>query len=287
MSDRMHSDADTRRAEMRERWDAAAPGWARRRRDLQEMGMPVSVRMIELLAPQPGQQLLELAAGPGDTGFLAAELVQPGGTLICSDASEAMLAIARRRAEELGLHDVEFRQLELEWIDLPTASVDGVLCRWGLMLALDPAAAAREIRRVLRPGGRAAVAVWDAAEHNPWGTVPVRALIELGYADPPEPGGPGPFALSGEGQLERLLADAGFVEISVERLTLARRNHSFEDMLAETLDISPTFATMYRALSDDQRANVNERLKALTRPFADESGAVTLPGRSLVAGAEA
>ena len=82
----------------------------------------------------PGQRVLELAAGPGDTGFMAARLIEPGGTLICSDAVAGMLDVARERAEEQGIDNVEFKQLQLEWIDLPTASVDVVLCRWGVML---------------------------------------------------------------------------------------------------------------------------------------------------------
>ena len=69
---------------------------------------------------------------------MAAELISPGGLLICSDGSEAMLAIARERAAAQGVQNVEFKQLMLEWIDLPTASVDAILCRWGLMLSEDP-----------------------------------------------------------------------------------------------------------------------------------------------------
>src|SRR4029077_3266224 len=108
----------------------------------------------------PGQRVLELAAGPGDTGFLAAELVRPGGMLISSDASQAMIGVARGRARDLGVSNVEFKRMELEWIDLDTASVDAALCRFGLMLAADPGAALQEIRRVLRPGGAVALAVW-------------------------------------------------------------------------------------------------------------------------------
>ena len=113
---------------------------------------------------------------------MAAELIRPGGTLISSDGAEAMLEVARGRAAAAGIDNVEFQQLELEWIDLPTASVDAVVVRWGIMLIVDPDAAAREIRRVLRAGGRAALAVWDLPERNPWATIPSAAMIELGMA---------------------------------------------------------------------------------------------------------
>ena len=179
-------DPDSQRLEMLDRWERAAVGWRKRADEVRDNGMPVSIRMIEHLGLQPGLRVLELAAGPGDTGFLASELIAPGGTLISSDGTAAMLDIARDRAGQLGVRNVEFRQLNLEWIDLETASVDAVLCRWGFMLILDPSAAARETRRVLRPGGRLAIAVWDEAARNPWATIPGRALIARGLAQPPD-----------------------------------------------------------------------------------------------------
>ena len=139
---------------------------------MREFGAPVSHWMIEAVAPQPGQRVLELAAGLGRDGLLAAELVAPLGGVIVSDQAEAMLAGARARAAALGLANVEFQVLNAEWIDLPLASVDTVLCRWGYMLMADPAAALAETRRVLRPGGRVALAVWDEIARNPWALLP-------------------------------------------------------------------------------------------------------------------
>src|ERR1700759_1714962 len=163
-------DPDEQRLTSRETWEEAAAGWARMADQVRDWGLNLSAKMVDALALQPGQRVLELAAGPGDTGFMAAELVAPGGILICSDGADAMLDVARERAAAQGVANVEFRQLELEWIDLPTADVDAVVCRWGIMLVVDSEAAAREIRRVLKPGGRAALAVWDHPERNPWTT---------------------------------------------------------------------------------------------------------------------
>lgn len=281
------ADPETLRAEMLERWDVASRGWDRGADRVRATAMPVSAWMIECLAPQPGQRLLELAAGPGDTGFLAAELIKPGGVLICSDGSDEMLAVARRRAEKQGIDNVEFKRLQLEWIDLEAASVDGVLCRWGVMLTVDPEAALREIRRVLRPGGRAALAVWDLPEHNPWITTGARALIELGHAEPGDPTAPGPFALSAEGALETLLANAGFVEPQIEAIDVGRDYSGLEAYLAEQLDLSYGFADARDRLSESEWAEVEERVARLVEPYAREGGGLHLGGRTWVACAEA
>jgi SAM-dependent methyltransferase len=277
------ADADTRRAEISEHWERAARGWGRRAQRVRDWGMPVSAWMIEHLDLQPGQRVLDLAAGPGDTGFLAAELVAPGGTLISSDASPTMLDVARTRACELGIDNVEFKQLELEWIDLPTASVDAVLCRWGVMLIVDPAAALREIRRVLRPGGRAALAVWAPPADNPWATIPTETLVALGHADLPDRSAPGMFALAPDGRLTEMLDEAGFIEVVVEPVDVARQYPGVREYVAETLDLTLSFAEVYERLDETEQAEVEREIAARAEPYTEPDGSLRLPGVSLVA----
>jgi ubiquinone/menaquinone biosynthesis C-methylase UbiE len=110
--------------------------------------------------------VLELAAGPGETGFAAAARLGPTGKLISSDQSPEMVAVAKARAAELGIENVEFKVLDAQRLSLDSESVDAVLCRWGCMLMADRDAALRESRRVLRRGGRVALAVWDTPDRN-------------------------------------------------------------------------------------------------------------------------
>ena len=277
---------EDQRLEMLERWDRGAAGWSRRADAIQEFGMRVSVWLVEHLDLQPGQTVLELAAGPGDSGFLAAELVKPGGKLISSDASRAMLGVATGRARDLGVTNVEFKVLELEWIDLPTASVDAVLCRWGLMLAVDPATALTETRRVITPGGKVALSVWDEPAKNPWATVISRALVELGHVEPPDPEAPGMFALADPERLRELLEDAGFVEPVVETVELTRPAADVEDFVEESLDLNAQLADTRARLSREQWAEVKERIASLSAPFAD-GGGLRFPARALVAAGSA
>jgi SAM-dependent methyltransferase len=281
------TDPDQLRAISRDAWETAAAGWGREADAVRNWGMPVSVAMVDALGLQPGQRVLELAAGPGDTGFMAAELVRPGGTLISSDGAEPMIEVARARAAQLGIDNTEFRQLELEWIDLETASVDAVLVRWGLMLTVDPTAAAHEIRRVLRPGGHAALAVWDTLERNPWAQIPGRALVALGHAEPPDPDIPGPFAMAEDGRLAEVLEDAGFIDVAVVAVGLERHYATAQDIVAESANCSPSFGVKYAELSGEQRAEVADHMIAAAAPYTAADGSVTLPGVSLVASAGA
>jgi SAM-dependent methyltransferase len=269
-------------------WEEAASGWARRAEEVRAFGAPVSHWMLDAIEPQPGQRVLELAAGLGETGMLAAELVAPLGGVIVSDQAEAMLEGARARALELGLTNVEFKVFNAEWIDLPLASVDAVLCRWGFMLMADPATALAESRRVLRPGGRLALAVWDSLQANPWALLPAQELIERGLSKAPEPGDPpGPFALGDAARVHELLADAGFVDIQVQELDLERRHASFEELWEVTLDLSRSFHDAVLERPEREIEDIKRGLAARFAPHTDANGGLVIPARTLVAAASA
>jgi SAM-dependent methyltransferase len=280
-------DADAYRETSLERWQRAAAGWSRRREALQRIAAPVTRWMIDAVSPHPGQVVLELAAGPGDTGLAAAKRVAPTGKLICSDFAEPMLDVARERARQLDVDNVEFRALNAESLDLETASVDAVLCRWGYMLLADQAAGVQETRRVLRPGRRVALAAWDAPERNPWAAAAVEETRRRLDLPPPTPAEPGMFALSAAGRIEALLAQAGFAEIEVDAIDLAMAYRSFDDWWETTLDVSRPFAEMVEARPAAERDDIRAALQWALTPFAGPDGALVIPGRTLVAAATA
>jgi SAM-dependent methyltransferase len=280
-------DADALRDLSAKRWQASATGWARRHQQMREQTAPVSEWLVEAIEPRPGQRVLDLAAGIGETGFLAAPRIAPDGVLITSDRSDGMLDGARARAAELGLDNVEFRVLDAEWIDLPAADVDAVLMRWGLMLTVDREAAAREIRRVLRPGGRFALAVWAEADANLWAASPQRVLGEHGFAPPPEPGSPGMFVLADRDELDELLAGAGFTGVEIESLDFIYRHEDFDDWWDTFLDLSAVGAEAVRGMSQQEQDGVEADLRERLAPFTAQDGSLALPARTLVAVASA
>ena len=267
-----------------ENWQTMAPGWERRRSELEKVTRSVSEWMVQALAPQPGDTVLELAAGPGDTGFLAATLLGDEGRLISSDFSSEMVEVARRRAAELGLKKVEHRVIDAEEIPLDDDSVGGVLCRFGFMLMPDPEAALAETRRVLRPGGRLTLAVWGQAERNPWISIAGRLLAEHGLVPRPQPGEPGMFLLADEDRLRSLLDGAGFAVERVEDVPVLFVFDDVDDYIAGSRETGGMFSRTWRDASDDDREAIRTGLAERFAPFAVDGG-YELPGVAVVAAA--
>ena len=178
---------------------------------------------MEKADPQPGQTLLDIAAGTGDLGFAVAERVGEDGHVISTDFSPKMIEVARRNGERRGLTQVEYRVLDAEKMELDDDSVDGVVCRWGYMLMADPAAALKETRRVLRDGGPLAFAVWTGPDRNPWAAVPAKTVVQRGHMPPPEPGAPGIFAMGDPDRIGELVMQAGFGEPELEEIAFEFR----------------------------------------------------------------
>ncbi len=262
--------ADRQRS--RATWDAASTGWYTQREELWKSTRSVSEWMIRRLDPQPGDTVLEMAAGLGDTGFMAARLVGESGRVIITDFAPGMVAAARRRAEEVGVENVEFRTLDAERMGLETNSVDGVLCRWGYMLMIDPAAAFAETRRVLRPGGRLAFSVWAASERNPWVSLASRILAELGHTPPPDPEAPGAFSMADSGRIRELVVGAGFAEPEIDELPFRRRFANQDAYWRFLVETGASMATVLRSLPPEARDTVRERVHEAARPFHSGEG---------------
>jgi SAM-dependent methyltransferase len=277
---------DELRGQLHRMWGAVAGGWAEHAVWADARGAAVAETMLELATPEPGERVLELACWPGGVGLAAAERVAPGGEVVLSDVAVEMTSIAAARAGALGLDNVSTRELDLEQIDEPDGSYDVVLCREGLMLVPDPARAVREIRRVLRLGGRLALAVWGPRERNPWlGVVFDSVSAHLGTPTPP-PGIPGPFSLEDAGSLADLLRDAGLTGIGVREQPTPYHAASFEEWWTRTCALAGPLAQKLAALpehaSQALRARAREAISAYQTPTGLE-----IPGVSLIAAARA
>jgi SAM-dependent methyltransferase len=260
-----------------EAWERMAGGWETALERIEASATPVREWLLRELAPRRGDVVLDLAAGPGETGFAAAAAVGEQGHVISSDRSPAMVEIGRRRAEELGLQNVEHLVLDAEDLDLPDASVDGAICRFGYMLMVDPGQALNETRRVLCPGGRLVFAVWREAERNPWVAVPGEMFVRRGVAPPPVTGAPGMFTLASDERIRELLGGAGFTTWKIEDVPVRFVAADLDEYIAGARETGGVFARAWEAATENEREQMTAELAAAFAPHR-VGGRLELPG---------
>jgi ubiquinone/menaquinone biosynthesis C-methylase UbiE len=270
-------DLDAYREQSLETWGQMAPGWQDRR----DWMMGITGRVNDWLAqkadPQPGQTVLDIAAGTGDLGFAVAERVGAEGHVISTDFAPEMVDVARRFGEARGLENVEYRVLDAERMDLDDDSVDAAVCRWGYMLMADPAAALKETRRVLRDGGPLAFAVWRTPDLNPWAGIPAMTLVQRGHMPAPEAGAPGIFALGDSDRIRELVTGAGFSEPEPEEIAFEFRYADSDDMWDALVRIAGPLARVVKALPDDEREATREAIMENIAAYRNEDGSYTAP----------
>lgn len=261
-------------AQSRQGWDTAAAGWERNADLVFRTSRPISEWLVDRLAPQPGEIFLELAAGPGDTGFEIAKRIAPDGKLISTDLAPLMVEAAKRRAATKGVTNAEFREMNAQEIDLPDDSVDGVVHRFGPMLLPDPAASIRGVRRVLRDGGRYAAAVWSTMDDNPVFALMGRALVEHGVMPPPpapdDGTGPGGMAsLADHAKVRSILHDAGFTDIAIENVVGAMDYESFDELWALPSELAGPLGQFLRTLGDGDLQRAKDAIDTASQPYHD------------------
>jgi SAM-dependent methyltransferase len=268
--------------ESAEAWSAVAAGWERQAGRMAASMEPVTVRLLERLAPKPGEVILEIGAGTGEVGRRVAGLVRADGRVIVTDVAEGMLDAARRIGA--GIPNVEYALVDAQQMPFETASVDAIVARFAYMLVPDVRAGFRESARVVRPGGRLAFAVWASGAENPWGSTVGRTLVDLGLMEPPEPDAPGPFRLADRERVKELVADAGFGEPEIEDLEIELRYSSLDEFWEVTGDLSMSLRQALMRLNADEAAQLRSRVNEMLGAYAGANGLV-LPGRARVVSA--
>jgi ubiquinone/menaquinone biosynthesis C-methylase UbiE len=259
-------------------WSAMAPRWERGRELLWRSTAPVSEWLVSHLDPQPGQLLLDLAAGTGETGFLALERVGGGARLISADRERGMVEAAERLALDRGLDGIEFRVLDGERLDLADSSIDGVLCRFGYILKGDPPPMLLEIRRILRPGGRLVFSVWASRERNPWMTVPADVMLERGHLPPQTEAEVKLSARRNDASIRSVLDETHFTVSDLEEIEVAYRFADADELWFFVSELRGPVALALADLPDGERAAVRAEIESRAGRAGDgfELGGVSL-----------
>lgn len=263
----------------RQTWDKMASGWEARHEWLEANVGVVNDWLIEQVDPEPGQVVLDVAAGPGDLGHRVAPRVGPEGRVISTDFAPEMVDVARRLGAARGLDNVEYRMLDAEQMALDDDSVDAVLCRFGYMLMGDPGAALRESRRVERPGGALAFAVFTDAAENPWAALPARILVERGHIPPPEPGAPGVFSMADPDRIRELVTAASFADPEIEPVEFTFRYADEADAWNAIVDLNGPLAMVINGLQAEERDATRSVVLDSFASFRSLDGSFSIPAR--------
>ena len=275
---------EAKRTQVRTMWAGVADRWAAHADEVDARGAELTRAMLASAQLQRGDRVLELACGPGGAGLAAAERVGPEGVVVLSDAVEAMAAIAGQRAASRGLANVRTATRDLEHIDEADSTFDAVLCREGLMFAVDPMLAAREIHRVLRPGGRFVAAVWGPKADNPWLAVIFDAVTAVIGITVPPPGMPGPFALADASRLAGVVQEGGLEDVEIEAFSVPLRTPSFEAWWERTKAIAGPVAAMLAQLDVATATALEDHVRSAVQQYATPGG-LDLPGSALMVSA--
>ena len=278
-------DATQYKNAQREQWNKDGAAWRRWSPTLDGWYGEVTRQMLDLGHIQPGQRILDIAAGAGEPAVSAAERVGPSGYVLATDISEGIVELAREVARQRGLEQVDTRAMDGEAPDLPDASFDAVLCRFGLMYMPHPVTALRAWRRVLRPGGRVAVAVFSSPERNSWGALPASIIRRRAHLPPPVPGQPGPFSLGAPGVLEDAFHRAGFPDCEVRALPVPHRAASAAQYVRVAREAFGSFNVMMSHLPPQECESAWSEVEDALRSFESADG-FEAPGECLVGVAE-
>lgn len=242
-------------------WDRATLRWERFEPQLMYSLAAVDPALIRALHLAPGARILDVGCGSGDPALAMAQLVAPRGRVTGLDISPRMLAVARLRARLRGIANVRFRAADLSRARLPRAHYHAVVSRFGLMFVADIPGALARLRRALRPGGRAAFAVWGPMSRNPIARISDEAVRRFSRDPVPDPArGPHPLRLARRGALAGMMGAAGFREVTAIGVRTPYVYGSEEEFLAQQLGYPNPVRDVYRALSRADQGRMRARL---------------------------
>ncbi len=222
-------------------------------------------RMLQAAGIEPGDHVLDIAAGTGDQSLLAAQIVGPTGSVLASDLSVEMLKVAATLAQQEGLGNLRTQVMDAQQLDLEENTFDAAISRNGLMLMPQPQQALQEVYRVLKPGKKFAVLVWSRPERNPHFSIALNTIKKY------VPGfiGPSVFALADPTILEQNFKDAGFHDIATEAIPLHLHMPSVDAYVKTRLGM---VAGATQHLSSQEQQNLLEEVRQQLRQFEGPDG---------------
>lgn len=241
-------------SDVRNTWELAASGWAKWEHVFATSLSETTEALMDMADLRQGMRVLDVACGAGSQSIQAAKRVGPGGSVVASDISAAMLEHVRQNATHAGLRNIETLECAAQDLAEQQGGFDASICRMGLMLFPSPGKALEAVRRVLKPSGRFAALVFTTPASNPFMAQPMAILLRHAGKSPPAPGQPGIFALGGEGVLERLMNDSGFGDVKTETVRAPLVLPSASDAVQMMQEAAGAYRAVVADLSEEARS---------------------------------
>ncbi len=245
----------------RQEWNRVAPAWEKWDEKLSRNMSFVNHRLIADARLRPGQRVLDLGCGTGYPSILAAQAVGNQGSVVGLDLSDEMLTVARRKANAMGLSNVEFQVTDVTTLPFEDTSFDSVISRFCLMFLPDIPNTVSEISRVLKPGACFAAAVWSSPEKNPYIRIPMDVIKKFVELPVPAPDQPGIFRLAREGDLSGIASKSGLKKIADEDVKGESTFDSSDEYLKSLMDMAAPLQPLFAKLSQEQRNAVENEIK--------------------------
>jgi SAM-dependent methyltransferase len=271
------------RARQRSAWNEASKGWRDWSEFIDRSTAPVSERLLAMARVEPGQRVLDVAAGYGEPSLMAAKIVGPQGEVVATDISADMLAYGRERTAAAGLQNVEFIESDAASLEFPPGSFDAALSRWGIIFEPDGETAARRVRSFLKPGARMAISSWGPPERVPFIAVPMGTVMKLLEVPPQPPDTPGPLSRPTPAAIGALLEGGGFTGVEVEELEVTFEYDSAEEFTRSTQEMIPPVRNMLEPHPPDAQQRAWQAVTDSARAYASEDGSVRFVNLVLVA----
>lgn len=246
--------------------------WVRNMDRTEANFVSLAPRLLAHAAAKPGEQVLDIGCGGGQTSRALAQAVSPGGTVLAVDISEPILRVARQRHGDVA--NLSFRQADAGSADLGTARFDLLFSRFGVMFFGDPAAAFGNLHRAIMPSGRMVFLCWRAMAENAWIAASTAAAVAaLGEAHrpapPADPHAPGPFAFADADYLRGILRGAGFGTVAIDPLDDAMHLGDIDTALGYLKNMGPISQALPKVGAEQQQAVDAAMREALGRYLVD------------------
>jgi ubiquinone/menaquinone biosynthesis C-methylase UbiE len=249
-------------------WRESAKYWAEHNHTIRAMFAPLTRALVEHASIEEGDNVLDVAGGPGEPSLTIAEIVGPNGSVTCTDAVTEMVEAARIEATRQGIRNVQFRQCTADSLPFPDNAFDVVVSRLGAMFFPDSLAAIREMLRVTKPGGALAFAVWHKSELNPFCYVVTNVVDRHVKPTTPDPDAPSAFRFAETGKLASLLREAGATDVEehVIKFDIAApiSPSEFWTMRSQTSD---TLRQKLTQLSRDEQSQIATEVERAVEEF--------------------